>query len=128
MSYGLDVEAMEIITKRRIERRKKALHEKIEWMRNGESDRYCADQPQQDSGDCCDEDFHIDESAAIQPVSQLQVSDITNESDGNELLPCGRAIHEDAVVGRVKNRRVRRRKSVITKMNEAIHRKRQKRV
>ena len=122
-SDGHDVEAMEIITKHCIERRKKALRAKIERLRNGESERHSVDQPQQNSDKCCDEDVNIDESAAIQPMFQHRVSDITDVDDGKELQRRGCTIHEDVAVEQAKNRRVRRRKSVITKMNEAIHRK-----
>ena len=123
-----DVGVIETITKRQIENRKKALREKIERLKSRGSNHHVADAPRHECDDGHGDDLHVAEPISNQQALQLQAVDRTDGDGGSELDRMSCAVDVSSDCESKKRRQVRRRKSVITKMNEAIRRNCQKRL
>ena len=114
---------MKIVTKRQLEKTEKALHEKIERVKTGASVRHGRHVAERENCPIENDLIHVDDSRENQHVPTIQETtrvgdDVIGQTQSQEFGVGGNGPGETRV------RRVRRRKSVITRMNETIHRRR----
>ena len=122
-----NIDVMEVITKRKLERRKRALREKIERLKNEAAVRLEECASRRESHRSQSDALHDIDMSDTQAVLTYQASDRYDTCETGQ-TQSRESDHHSHELGEMMPRRVRRRKSVITRMNEAIHRRSKRRL